>query len=145
MHTKFQNAFRTTFLAILFFGCLFTGAILTGCDKETSAILFSATPFSKEFGYTPQNTYKKGEKIYYLLYNPNEFKTRLLKVQVFRKESEKSEFWGYEYLYDKTIELTDKKLYTDYFIINKTGYYIFQIFEYTNTLKPVIRGIVQVI
>ncbi len=98
MHTKFQNAFRTTFLAILFFGCLFTGAILTGCDKEKSAILFSATPFSKEFGYTPQNTYKKGEKIYYLLYNPNEFKTRLLKVQVFRKESEKSEFWGYEYL-----------------------------------------------
>lgn len=144
MHTKFQNALRTILLAAIIFGCLFSGAILTGCDKEKPAILFSAVPFSKDFGYKPQNTYKKGEKIYYLLYNPKEFKTRLIKVQVFRKDPDADEFWGYEYLYDKTVELTDKRLYTDYFIINKAGYYIFQIFEYTNTLKPVIKGIVKV-
>lgn len=83
--------------------------------------------------------------MYYLLYKPDEFKTRLIKIQVFKKDAGKSEFWGYEYLYNKTAELQNKKLYTDYFIINKAGYYIFQIFEYTNTLKPVLRGIVQVV
>ncbi len=120
-------------------------SFLCGCDKSKPGILFSSTPFSKEYGYTPQEIYKKGKKIYYLLYNPNDFKTRLIKVQVFRKDDGNSgEFWGYEYLHNKTIELSDKKYYTDYFIINKKGYYIFQVFEYTNTIKPVIRGVVKV-
>lgn len=119
--------------------------MFAGCDEEKSAILFSTTPFSKDYGYTPQNTFKKGERIHYLLYKPDEFKTRLIKVQVFRKDADADEFWGYEYLYNKTVELQNKKLYTDYFIINKTGYYIFQIFEFTNTLKPVIKGVVKVI
>ena len=133
---------RNIFIIFAFIFCSF---LLAGCDREKPAILFSSTPFSKEYGYTPQNTFKKGEKIYYLLYKPDEFKTRLIKIQVFRKDASKSESWGYEYLYNKTAELQNKKLYTDYFIINKAGYYIFQIFEYTNTLKPVLRGIVQVV
>ncbi len=124
---------------------IFSCSILFGCDKSKPGILFSSTPFSKEYGFTPQGVYKKGDKIYYLLYNPDEFKTRLLKVQVFRKDDGNSgEFFGYEYLYNKTVELSDKKYYTDYFIINKKGYYIFQVFEYTNTIKPIIRGIVKV-
>lgn len=118
--------------------------LFTGCDRENPGIIFSSTPFSKELGYTPQNIFKKGEKIYYLAYNPKEFKTRLVKVQVFRKDDDADEFFGYEYLYNKTVELKNKKFHTDFFVINKKGYYIFQIFEYTNTLKPVIKGIIRV-
>lgn len=118
--------------------------IFTGCDREKPGILFSSTPFSKELGYKEQSVYKKGEKIYYLLYNPKDFKTRLLKVQVFRKDSDADEFFGYEYLYNQTVELKDKKFYTDYFIINRKGFYIFQAFEFTNTIKPVIIGVVKV-
>lgn len=146
LHTKSKATYIKSFLAF-FIGLMVSAAALvvfTGCDREKPAILFSSTPFSKEFGYTPQNTFEKGEKIYYLLYNPKEFKTRLIKVQAFRKDADADEFWGYEYLYNKTVELQNKKLYTDYFIMNKTGYYIFQIFDFTNTLKPVIRGIVRV-
>lgn len=123
---------------------VFTSLIFSGCDRENPGIIFSSTPFSKELGYTPQNIFKKGEKIYYLAYNPKEFKTRLVKVQVFRKDDNADEFFGYEYLYNKTIELKDKKFHTDFFIINKKGYYMFQIFEYTNTLKPVIRGVIRI-
>lgn len=123
---------------------MFCSFIFTGCDREKPGILFSSTPFSKELGYKEQSVYKKGEKIYYLLYNPKDFKTRLLKVQVFRKDSDADEFFGYEYLYNQTVELKDKKFYTDYFIINRKGFYIFQAFEFTNTIKPVIIGIVKV-
>jgi len=129
------------FLIILFCALFF----FTGCDKNKPGILFSSTPFSKELGYTPQNTFHKGDKIYYLIYNPDDFKTRLIKVQVFRKDDGADEFFGYEYLYNKTVELKDKKFHTDYFIINKKGFYIFQIFEYTNTIKPIIKGIVKVV
>ncbi len=118
--------------------------IFTGCDREKPGILFSSTPFSKELRYKEQSVYKKGEKIYYLLYNPKDFKTRLLKVQVFRKDSDADEFFGYEYLYNQTVELKDKKFYTDYFIINRKGFYIFQAFEFTDTIKPVIIGVVKV-
>lgn len=118
---------------------------LTGCTKEEPVIIFSSTPFSREHGYTEQSRFKVGDKIYYLIYNPYEFKTRLIKVQVFRKEYDKTgDFFGYDYLYNKTVELNDKKFYTDYFIINKNGYFMFQIFDYTNTLKPIVRGIVRV-
>lgn len=127
---------------LLLFCSLF---LLCGCDKTKPGILFSSTPFSKELGYTPQNTFKKGDKVYYLIYNPDDFKTRLIKVQVFRKNDDADEFFGYEYLYNKTVELKDRKFHTDYFVINKKGFYIFQIFEYTNTLKPVIKGIVKVV
>lgn len=136
-----KNLSKNFALIFAFFICII---ILCGCDKQKPGILFSSTPFSKELGYTEKNVYKKGEKIYYLLYNPNGFQTRLLKVQVFRKDSNADEFFGYEYLYNKTVELKDRKFYTDYFIINKTGYYIFQTFEFTNTIKPLIIGIVKV-
>lgn len=125
----------------IFLICLF---ILCGCDREKPGILFSSTPFSKELGYKEQSIYKTGEKIYYLLYKPKGFETRLLKVQVFRKDDGADEFFGYEYLYNKTVELKDRKFYTDYFIINRKGFYVFQAFEFTNTLKPVILGIVKI-
>ncbi len=128
-------------LILILLLCSFT---LTGCDKEKPGILFSSTPFSKELGYKEQSVYKKGDKIYYLLYNPKDFKTRLLKVQVFRKDAGADEFLGYEYLYNQTVELKDRKFYTDYFIINRAGFYIFQAFEFTNTIKPVIIGVVKV-
>lgn len=130
------------FLCIL--TLLFCSLALCGCDKERPGILFSSTPFSKELGYKEQSVYHKGDKIYYLLYNPKGFETRLLKVQVFRKDTGADEFFGYEYLYNKTVELKDRKFYTDYFIINRTGYFVFQAFEYTNTIKPIIIGIVRV-
>ncbi|MDO5438369.1 MAG: hypothetical protein Q4F80_09250 [bacterium] len=117
---------------------------LTGCDSEKPAIVFSKSPFTKETMYTPANKFKTGERIYYAVYNPDGFKTRLLKLQVFKKESEKSEFWGYEYLYNRTLELKDKKTYTDYAVINNAGYYIFQIFDFTDFQKPAAIGIVQV-
>ncbi len=136
-----MNILKNFGLIFIFF--IFLTAIY-GCDKEKPGILFSSTPFSKELGYKEQSIYKKGEKIYYLLYNPKGFKTRLLKVQVFRKDIDADEFFGYEYLYNKTVELKDRKFYTDYFIINKKGYYVFQTFEFTNTIKPVIIGVVRV-
>lgn len=137
---------KILFILILFLST----AGLFGCDgqkPDKAGILFSSIPFSKETGYKRADTFKKGNKVYYLIYNPKGFKTRLLKVQVFRKDDGEAagEFFGYEYLYNKTIELSDKKFHTDYFIINKKGFYIFQIFEYTNTIKPIIKGIVKVI
>ena len=141
-HIKFmKTVLKNIGFILLLFVCIGT---LCGCDRQKPGILFSSTPFSKELGYTEQSFYKKGERIYYLLYNPNGFKTRLLKVQVFRKDDGADEFFGYEYLYNKTVELSDRKFYTDFFVINKKGYYIFQTFEYTNTIKPVIIGVVKV-
>ena len=83
---------------------------LSGCNKDKPAIIFSTKPFNNETMYKPQNIFHKGERIYYAVYNPDNFKTRLLKLQVFKKESEKSEHWGYEYLYNRTLELKNKKL-----------------------------------
>ncbi len=127
--------FLLTFLSLFF---------LTACDSEKAVIAFSKTPFSKETMYNQANKFKVGEKIYFAVYNPKEFKTRLLKLQVFKKENEKSEFWGYEYLYNRTLELKNKTTYTDYVVINNTGYYIFQIFDFTDFQKPVVLGIIEV-
>ncbi len=125
---------------ILFITLLFQ----TGCDKEKPQIAFSKTPFNSQGHYNITNTFHTKEKIYYAIYNPDGFKTRLLKLQVFKKESEKSEFFGYEYLYNRAIELSNKNAYTDYIVINNKGYYIFQVFDYTDFLKPVVIGVIKV-
>ncbi len=143
MHIKHEMKLSLKIIILLSLVCSFV--LLSGCDKTKPGILFSSTPFSKELGYTPQNTFKKGDKVYYIAYNPDDFKTKLIKVQVFRKNDDADEFFGYEYLYNKTVELKDKKFHTDYFVINKKGFYIFQIFEYTNTIKPIIKGIIKVV
>lgn len=118
---------------------------LSGCDQNKAAIIFSTKPFSNETMYKPQNIFHRGERIYYAVYNPKNFNTRLLKLQVFKKESEKSEHWGYEYLYNRTLELKNKTTFSDYVVINNTGFYIFQIFDFTDFQKPVVTGIVKVV
>ena len=130
---------------VLFVITIFICSIfLCACDNEKPLIGFSTTPFSKEQGYAPANTFKKGDKIYYAIYNPYGFKTKLLKLQVFKKTDNNSEFWGYEYLYNKTLELKNKNTYTDYIVINSEGHFVFQVFDYTNFQKPVVLGIVKV-
>ncbi len=117
---------------------------MTGCSKEKAIIAFSKTPFTKEANYSPANTFKTGEKIYFAIYNPKEFKTRLLKMQIFKKDAEKSEFWGYEHLYNRTLELNNKKTFTDYIVINNKGHYVFQIFDYTDFHKPITIGVIKI-
>ena len=117
---------------------------MTACDNEHAMIGFSRTPFKKETGYNPANTFSAGDKIYFAIYNPKGFKTKLLKLQVFKKTDNNSEFGGYEYLYNRTLELTNKNAYTDYVVINTKGNFVFQIFDYTDFQKPVVLGIVKV-
>ncbi len=129
------------FLILFIFAATF---FITGCDKEKPVIAFSKTPFTKETLYNTTNEFKVGERIYFAVYNPKQFKTRLLKLQVFKKENEKSEFWGYEYLYNRTLELKNKTTFSDYVVINNTGFYIFQIFDFTDFKQPVAIGMVKV-
>ncbi len=129
----------------LLFVLILSSIIFTGSIFNKTDIVFSTTPFNKSTNYKPQSIFHKGDKIYFSVYNEKGFKTRLIKVQVFKKESAKSEFWGYEYLYNRTCELEDKNTYSDYVKVYNTGYYIFRIFDYTNFQKPVITGIIKVV
>ena len=123
--------------------CLFS-LVLSGCSKNKPILAFSKTPFTKQTLYNTTNKFRTGERIYFAVYNPEGFKTRLLKLQVFKKENEKSEFLGYEYLYNRTLELKNKYNFTDYVVINNSGYYIFQIFDFTDFQEPIILGIILV-
>lgn len=127
------------------FSLLILSLFLTGYSSKKSYIYFSKTPFSQDSGYVLANTFKKGEKIYFTIYNKKGFKTKLLKLQVFKKNDNNSEFWGYEYLYNKTLELSNKNTYTDYIVINSTGHFVFQVFDYTDFQTPVTLGIVQIV
>ncbi len=118
--------------------------LFSACDNEKPGIVFSDSPFIKQTPPKLKSIFHKGQRIYFAVYNPKGFKTRLLKLQIFKKESEKSEFFGYEYLYNKTIELDNKHAATDYAVINNSGFYIFQIFDYTDFLKPVAIGVIKV-
>ncbi len=129
------------FLILFIFVATF---FIAGCSKDKPIIAFSKTPFTKETLYNTTNEFKVGERIYFAVYNPKQFKTRLLKLQVFKKEDEKSEFWGYEYLYNRTLELKNKTTFSDYVVINNRGFYIFQIFDFTDFKQPVVIGMVRV-
>ena len=132
---------KKAFLTVSF---LFLSLLLGGCDKEKPIIAFSKTPFTKETLYNTTNEFNVGDRIYFAVYNPKQFKTRHLKLQIFTKENQKSEFWGYEYLYNRTLELKNKTTFSDYVVINNSGFYIFQIFDFTDFKQPVVIGMVKV-
>ncbi len=128
-----------------FLVCLFFVLLLTvGFGSNKTKIAFSSAPFTKDGNNAIKTAFSTGERVYFGIYNPKGFKTRLIKVQIIKKESEKSEFWGYEYFYNRTAELDNKNYYTDYITFNNPAFYIFRIFEYTDLNEPLVSGIIKV-
>jgi hypothetical protein len=113
--------------------CMF---FLCGCNQKPFIVFSSSTVTSQS---RPESVFLTGKKIYYAAVAPDGFEENLIKIQIF-KQDEKSEFWGYSYMTNKTVEIKNNKFYRDYVVFHQMGHYIMQVFYLSNLQKPLMMA-----
>lgn len=105
-------------------------------DKKEKPSLFLSSKdprISVEYDNKLQNedVFKLGDRIYFLIYTPEGFKSNYIKYQII-KQDDKAHIGGYSRIRNITKRVNNKNYYTDYFVLSETGKYILQIFDITN-------------
>jgi len=90
------------------------------------------------------SVFKLKDRIYFLVYNPEGFKSDYIKYQII-KQDDKAHVGGYTRVRGITKRLNNKNYYIDYFVLSEAGKYGLQIFDITNLHQWVAFGHFRVI
>ncbi|MDD3149853.1 MAG: hypothetical protein PHV68_03385 [Candidatus Gastranaerophilales bacterium] len=121
-------------IAVIF--CIFC---ITGCkNKERSQILFSSQPISAS---APAETaFSTGEQINFILINPKEFTSNILRLQVL-KLSDKVDRYGFSLAHGRDVEIDINKHYMiESLYFHEKGRYLLRIFSSDNYKTPLAEG-----
>ena len=101
----------------------------------TTLILSSVNPLVYDmFDEKIQTTryFTKGSRIYFLIQNPNGFKSDYIRYQIV-KQNDNAHIGGYTRVKNQTAKVKDKYYFSDYFVLYQTGKYYLQVFDITDT------------
>ena len=87
----------------------------------------------------PINVFKLGDRIYFSVYTKKGFKSDYIKYQIVRQD-DNAHVGGYTRVMNKTVRVSDKNSYVDYFVINRAGKYFIQIFNIENLHQWIVMG-----
>ena len=103
--------------------------------KEKPSLFLSSSNPSITISYDEkinnEDIFKIGKRIYFLIYNPEGFKSDYIKYQVF-KQDDKVHVGGYSRIRNITRKVDNKNYYIDYFVLSEAGKYGLQIFDIEN-------------
>ena len=103
--------------------------------KEKPILIITDKNPQGEFGYDEKiinyETFKKNQRIYFLIYNPKGFSSNYIKYQI-TKQDDKAHIGGYTRIRNITKRLNDKYYFSDYFLLTEAGKYYLQVFDITN-------------
>ena len=120
-------------IIFLFLTCLLAPVFAWGKKQKPVLLLSPYDPRISNYDTKLEqaNVFKKGEKIYFMIYNPKGFESQYIKYQIIRQDDNAFE-GGYKRERNVTIRVNDKNKYVDYFVLNRVGKYYIQIFDITN-------------
>src|SRR5574344_1006032 len=122
--------------------CSFVFCILifcSGCEQKTG-ILFDSEKITNNTIYKRESTFLTHQKINYVIIDMRQFKDEKIRVQLIKKYKN-SAFWGYSRYYSKDIRIDkSKKYYIDYVVVNDPGYYVMQVFYYSDREKAFAKN-----
>ena len=114
---------------------LFIALLTSGCSK--AFILMKSEPLTPLNAKNYEQRFSVGQRIYYAVINPKNFKDDVIRVQIMKKNT-KVETLGYSIVWAKDIEIDpSEKYFTDYFTITQGGLYLMRIFELRRTDKAI--------
>ncbi len=137
----------SSIILIVFLLFSIQGAHAWGKKAKPSLYLTSTNPFDdKNFETQIQShsVFQLNKRIYFLVYNPNGFKSNFLKYQIV-KQDDNAFSGGYTRIRNKTVRLKNKNYYCDYFVLSEKGKYFLQIFDITDLNKEIAFGAFRVI
>ena len=123
---------------ILFFSLIFLtlSANAWFWNKKGEVLLF-LTPYSpkakiiNEEKLETHDVFKIGQRIYFLVYTQDGFKSNYIKYQIIKQENN-AHIGGYSRIRNVIKRVSDKNYYIDYFTLSESGKYAIQIFDIEN-------------
>lgn len=129
-----KNLICLIFIFLFFFLCGITYAF--PWKKKAKPVLFLG-PVNPQIELEKSGTiksfdvFRKNEKIYFLIYTPDGFKSDYIKYQIV-KQDDNAHTGGYTRIRNITRRVKDKNTYIDYFVLSETGKYYLQVFDIEN-------------
>ncbi len=127
---------------LILFSPFCSAGIFNRTDKKPVLFLTSYDPRIKS-GYDdkiePANVFRLGDRIYFSVYTKKGFKSDYIKYQIVRQD-DNAHIGGYSRVMNKTVRVSNKNYYIDYFVINRTGKYFIQIFDIENLHQWIVMG-----
>lgn len=103
--------------------------------KEKSSLFLSSIDPRITISYdekiSNEDIFNTGKRIYFLVYNPEGFKSDYIKYQIF-KQDDNAHVGGYSRVRNITRKIDNRNYYIDYFVLSEAGKYGLQIFDIEN-------------
>ena len=133
-------------ILIIFFVLLFLNstcfAFWFNKKQKPILVLSSVDPRAKieaEEKIPNHSVFKIGQRIYFLVYTQDGFKSDYIKYQIV-KQDDNAHVGGYSRVRNVTRKVTDKNYYIDYFVLSEAGKYALQIFDIENLHQWIAFG-----
>lgn len=127
----------------LFFLCLicFFTLTITGCHKPNTIILFNKYPITKDNLLDNASEFVMGTRIYYIFITEKTLDTDTIRVRILKRE-EKCNMEPVKVVYSNDYRLNRDQVFyfTDYIIMNETGYYCMLIYASDKLNQPLIKA-----
>lgn len=130
---------------IILFMLLFAPFSMAGLFKKEAKPELYLTPYDPRITVNYDNkiesinVFKRGEKIYFSVYTKKGFKSDFIRYQVV-KQDDNAHIGGYSRVMNKTVRVSNKNNYVDYFVMNQKGKYYIQIFDIENLQQWIVMG-----
>lgn len=120
---------------------LVTVLLLSGCSTKRAGILFNKHPITEQTIYDYTDILDVGKRIYYVIVMPKKVESRYINIQIIKKDNKYGRL-GYDLIMTRSIRLKDEEVnyYTDYFVINQTGYYIMKVYSKDNPRNVLVSA-----
>ncbi len=103
--------------------------------KEKPSLFISSTDprisISKDEELKNEDVFLLNNRIYFLIYNPQGFKSDYIKYQII-KQDDNAHLGGFTRIRNITRRVDNKNYYIDYFTLSESGKYILQVFDIEN-------------
>lgn len=125
---------KTIISSILFLLFAFSAFALSGCAKKTSMILFNQYPITKENLLSNSSEFIQGKRFYYIFVTERPLDSSMIRVRILKRE-EKANFTASKLVYSNDFKPSRNQIqeqiyyYTDYLVLEETGYYCMQIYS----------------
>lgn len=111
--------------------------------KPEPSLFFTSTDPRIAINYDEKienhSVFKIGQRIYFLVYNPQGFKSDYIKYQVI-KQDDNAHIGGFSRIRNIVKRVSDKNYYIDYIVLSEAGKYALQIFDIENLHQWIIYG-----
>lgn len=128
-----------TFLSILIIVFLTLG--LTACNKPQALLIFNDNPITKENLLQNSSEFKVGKKFYYIFITEKPLETNIIRVRILKRD-EKADYQPTKLVYSNDFKLNKDQIfyYTDYIVMNDTGYYYMLIYDKNYLDRPLVAA-----